>query len=182
MIHLMLSQRLFISLLFILPCLVAAAKSTCSFSCPPTDKLSQSLVKRPHAVGFDSFYSIFECMWVTNGVIYFSKFWPIHWIRYLSSNPDLPDPTCSYYKVCGRFVTLYFFNSYILLAFPRILVFKLSDQYTTIVCPSLSPVLRQTRNIHSQNRPCSQARTRTRYLHGSRLVVIICTWRSITNS
>ena len=76
MIHLMLSQRLLISLLFILPCLVAAAKSTCSFSCPPTDKLSQSLVKRPHAVGFDSFYSIFECMWVTKTEwSTSSKFW-----------------------------------------------------------------------------------------------------------
>ncbi|KAF8815493.1 hypothetical protein BYT27DRAFT_7079884 [Phlegmacium glaucopus] len=85
----MLAQRLllFSVSLALLPCIVIAqdqdnAKSPCSFSCPTTDKLSQPLVKRPHAIGFESFYSIFECI-------------------YLSSNSNLPEHTCSYYKDSG---------------------------------------------------------------------------------
>jgi len=86
----MLAQRLLSLILsVILPCIVIAqdeAKSgtTCSFSCPATDKLSQPLVKRPYAVGFESFYSIFECI-------------------YQSSDSNLPGHihTCSYYKDSG---------------------------------------------------------------------------------
>jgi len=81
----MISQRLLFSVFLILPCMVIAqdiVKTPCSFSCPTMDKLSQPLVKRPYAIGFESFYSIFEC-------------------KYLSSNEDLPYPTCSYYKDSG---------------------------------------------------------------------------------
>ena len=64
----MLAQRLLFSMVFaLIPCMVMAqdeAQSSCSFSCPTTDKLSQPLVKRPHAIGYESFYSIFECMCV----------------------------------------------------------------------------------------------------------------------
>lgn len=107
--HAMLAQRLlFLILSVILPCIVIAqdeAKSgtTCSFSCPATDKLSQPLVKLPYAVGFESFYSIFECMWVINGRMVHSQ--PVaHLVRYQSSDSNLPGHihTCSYYKVCMR--------------------------------------------------------------------------------
>ena len=67
---LMVAQRILFSVLFVLlPCTVIAqdiSKTPCSFSCPSTDKRSQPLVKRPHTIGFESFYSIFECMCVNN--------------------------------------------------------------------------------------------------------------------
>ncbi|PPQ87648.1 hypothetical protein CVT25_011486 [Psilocybe cyanescens] len=34
---------------------------SCTFYCPPENIVSWKLAKRPFTVGFDSFYSIFEC-------------------------------------------------------------------------------------------------------------------------
>ncbi|KAF9531273.1 hypothetical protein CPB83DRAFT_132098 [Crepidotus variabilis] len=41
------------------------ASVACTFSCPEVDDLSQPLVKRPGAIGFDSYYSIFECRYAS---------------------------------------------------------------------------------------------------------------------
>ncbi|KAF8159010.1 hypothetical protein BJ912DRAFT_1050219 [Pholiota molesta] len=39
----------------------------CTFSCPEADIFSLPLVRRPNAVGYDSFYSIFQCIYLTPG-------------------------------------------------------------------------------------------------------------------
>jgi hypothetical protein len=39
----------------------APATKSCTFSCPAVDSLSRPLVQRPHVIGFNSHYSIFEC-------------------------------------------------------------------------------------------------------------------------
>ncbi|KAF8153435.1 hypothetical protein B0H34DRAFT_625906, partial [Crassisporium funariophilum] len=54
----------------------------CTFSCPPTDMRERTLVKQPHAIGFDSFYSIFECI-------------------YMSPAQKPVQHTCSYLKTTG---------------------------------------------------------------------------------
>ncbi|KIM36226.1 hypothetical protein M413DRAFT_31825 [Hebeloma cylindrosporum] len=57
--------------------------ASCTFSCPAVDSVSRPLVKRPHAVGFNSHYSIFECAYHTRG------------------EPRDFERKCSYYKETG---------------------------------------------------------------------------------
>ncbi|KAH9474363.1 hypothetical protein JR316_0012821 [Psilocybe cubensis] len=38
---------------------------SCTFSCPPENLASWKLVKRPFALGFDTFYTIFDCVYAT---------------------------------------------------------------------------------------------------------------------
>ena len=40
----------------------ALVATSCTFSCPAVDSLSRPLVQRPHVIGFNSHYSIFECV------------------------------------------------------------------------------------------------------------------------
>jgi len=41
----------------------SSIEAQCKFSCPPRNTLSWSLVKRKHAVGWDSYYTLFECVY-----------------------------------------------------------------------------------------------------------------------
>ncbi|KDR70745.1 hypothetical protein GALMADRAFT_75998 [Galerina marginata CBS 339.88] len=57
---------------------------SCTFSCPETNSLSWSLVKRPHTIGFNTYYSIFECVYSTPSV-----------------STTRSEHKCSYYKHTG---------------------------------------------------------------------------------
>ncbi|KAF9051557.1 hypothetical protein BJ165DRAFT_1524487 [Panaeolus papilionaceus] len=57
----------------------------CTFSCPPTDLQGGVLVKRPNAIGFNSHYSIFECVYLLK-----------------SAEPTPTEHTCSYWKEYGE--------------------------------------------------------------------------------
>ncbi|PPQ67769.1 hypothetical protein CVT24_002779 [Panaeolus cyanescens] len=61
----------------------SVAPIECSFSCPPVDLKDGVLVKRPRAIGYNSHYSIFECI-------------------YLSKSAKHAEHTCSYWKLYGE--------------------------------------------------------------------------------
>ncbi|KAF8876976.1 hypothetical protein CPB84DRAFT_379267 [Gymnopilus junonius] len=64
----------------------AAAASTCLFSCPESDASSWPLVKRPHTIGWESYYSIFEC---------------VYSIPKTNPSQELHEHKCSYGKQSG---------------------------------------------------------------------------------
>ncbi|KAF8965729.1 hypothetical protein BDZ97DRAFT_1757015 [Flammula alnicola] len=79
---------LFSSLFLSLPCIIFAQDTavgdelplSCTFSCPEANAASLPLVNRPHAIGYESFYSVFECIYAT-------------------PNSQSSENKCSYYKV-----------------------------------------------------------------------------------
>ncbi|PPR05342.1 hypothetical protein CVT26_011605 [Gymnopilus dilepis] len=60
-----------------------SSASQCLFSCPELDLQSWPLVKRPWTIGWDSYYSIFECVYA---------------IRRPNPTPELTEHKCSYDK------------------------------------------------------------------------------------
>ncbi|KAF9031046.1 hypothetical protein BJ165DRAFT_1519287 [Panaeolus papilionaceus] len=61
----------------------SSSPAACTFSCPTEDLNGLALAKRPYVVGFNSTYSIFECVF------------------HSASSPH-PEHKCSYYKPTGN--------------------------------------------------------------------------------
>ncbi|KAK2460705.1 hypothetical protein APHAL10511_007175 [Amanita phalloides] len=72
------SQRI-IAFLTLLPVLLAA-QTTCEYSCPEKDQKEWGLLSEPTAIGPDSVYSIFECVYTNTENVH----------------------TCTYYKDIGE--------------------------------------------------------------------------------
>jgi len=47
--------------------------TTCSYSCPPNDYSGFRLISKVDAIGYDSAYSIFECVYVLFGLFHLQK-------------------------------------------------------------------------------------------------------------
>ncbi len=169
----------FIYSLFLLPCSILCPvnaqknEESCAFSCPAADTLSQPLVKRADAIGQQSFYSIFECMW---GTVLFSTYSAnpeILYIRYTESRSQSGTHKCSYDKAsrCGLIGIHVFFvsrtHTEILWRKPEL---NALDSLETGVQRLL---LRAPKE--SANSPIE----RERYRHGWKRGDIYYTWRSI---